>query len=59
MSEPMSFSSEDEKVYRCLRCGSVFSKKEQEILPGFRCPHCGFKIVEKVRPAVPKRVRAL
>jgi len=55
----MGFSPEDEKVYKCLRCGAVFSKKDQEILPGFRCPHCGFKIIEKIRPSVPKRARAL
>ena len=55
----MGAALEEEKVYRCLRCGYVFSRKEQEILPGFRCPMCGFRIVEKVRPAAPKRVKAV
>ncbi len=55
----LSLGFEEEKVYRCLRCGYVFSRKEQEILPGFRCPMCGFRIVEKVRPPAPKRVRAV
>uniref|UniRef100_A0A7C4H691 DNA-directed RNA polymerase subunit Rpo12 n=1 Tax=Thermofilum pendens TaxID=2269 RepID=A0A7C4H691_THEPE len=53
----MSLGLEEEKVYRCLRCGSVFSKKDQ-ILPGSRCPICGFRIYEKVRPNVPKRLKA-
>ncbi|ABL77916.1 TFIIB-type zinc ribbon-containing protein [Thermofilum pendens] len=47
------------KTYRCLRCGQVFTKEEQERLPGVRCPYCGFRIVEKVRLPVPKRVKAL
>jgi len=47
------------KIYRCMRCGRVFSKLEMETLPGIRCPYCGFRIVEKIRPAIPKRVKAL
>ncbi len=49
----------EEKIYRCMRCGRVFSKSEMETLPGIRCPYCGFRIVEKIRPEIPKRVKAV
>ncbi|AGT35116.1 MAG: DNA-directed RNA polymerase subunit P [Thermofilum sp.] len=47
------------KMYRCLRCGNVFSLEDQERLPGIRCPQCGFRIFEKVRLPIPKRVKAV
>ncbi|MEZ0345101.1 MAG: DNA-directed RNA polymerase subunit P [Infirmifilum sp.] len=51
--------STEEKIYRCMQCGKEFSLKEIIALPGFRCPYCGFRIVEKTRPVIPKRVRAV
>jgi DNA-directed RNA polymerase subunit P len=57
----MELSSEayDIKIYRCLRCGNVFSREDQERLPGVRCPQCGFRIFEKKRLPVPKRLQAV
>ncbi len=51
--------SENEPIYKCLRCNKIFSKEELETLPGVRCPYCGYKIVIKLRPPVAKRVKAI
>ncbi|QOJ78116.1 DNA-directed RNA polymerase subunit P [Infirmifilum lucidum] len=51
--------SSSEKIYRCIRCGRGFSQDELRILPGLRCPYCGFRVIEKTRPPMPKRVRAV
>lgn len=44
-------------MYKCIDCG-----KEVELeLKGARkiqCPYCGYRILEKMRPTVPKRVEA-
>ncbi|MGB9708712.1 MAG: DNA-directed RNA polymerase subunit P [Infirmifilum sp.] len=51
--------SSGEKPYKCLQCGREFTREEVLMLPGFRCPYCGFRIVEKTRPPIPKRVKAI
>ncbi len=51
-------SAGEEKVYKCLHCGRVFSREELETLPGVRCPYCGFRIVEKIRPPGVRKVKA-
>lgn len=49
----------EELIYKCLKCGKVFSKSEMETLPGVRCPYCGYKVVIKLRPPIAKRVKAI
>ncbi len=34
--------------YKCGRCGRVFTDEQLRLLPGIRCPHCGYKIIYKV-----------
>jgi len=50
--------STEEKMYKCAKCGKEFSKEEMEILPGVKCPYCGWRIVIKLRAPTVKRVRA-
>ncbi|RLI29684.1 DNA-directed RNA polymerase subunit P [Candidatus Bathyarchaeota archaeon] len=45
-------------VYRCIRCGKTSSYESIIGMPDFKCPHCGYRILEKVRPPVVKRVKA-
>ena len=45
-------------VYRCLRCGQAASYETLVSMPEFKCPHCGYRILQKVRPPVVKRVKA-
>ena len=39
-------------MYRCLSC-----KKENEIEDKVRCAYCGFRILVKERPEIPRRVK--
>jgi DNA-directed RNA polymerase subunit RPC12/RpoP len=44
-------------MYKCLNCGkevNIELKTAKKII----CPYCGFRIIEKVRPKVRKRVEA-
>ncbi|RLE85937.1 MAG: DNA-directed RNA polymerase subunit P [Thermoprotei archaeon] len=51
--------SQGERIYRCLKCGRIFSREEMETLPGVRCPYCGHKVIIKIRPPIAKRVKAV
>ena len=46
------------RMYKCLNCG-----KEVEInldrARKIQCPHCGYRILRKMRPKLTKRVEAL
>jgi DNA-directed RNA polymerase subunit RPC12/RpoP len=42
------------RVYKCVKCKRIITKIEDNI----RCPYCGFRILAKMRPDTPKRVRA-
>jgi len=42
--------------YKCLNCGKdigVDLQKAKKII----CPYCGYRILEKKRPQVPKKVK--
>ncbi|MCS7093654.1 MAG: DNA-directed RNA polymerase subunit P [Candidatus Aenigmarchaeota archaeon] len=42
-------------MYRCLKCKSLIT----EFIEGkVMCPHCGYRILIKLRPEVVKRVQA-
>lgn len=51
--------SGNEKMYKCTKCGKEFSKSDMEILPGVKCPHCGWRIVLKLRAPVIKKIKAI
>jgi len=46
-------------MYKCAKCGREFSRDDMEILPGVKCPFCGWRIVTKLRAPTVKRVRAV
>ncbi|MEM1508692.1 MAG: DNA-directed RNA polymerase subunit P [Thermofilaceae archaeon] len=48
----------EDRMYKCPKCGKEFSKTEMEILPGVKCPHCGWRIVVKLRAPTVKKVLA-
>lgn len=52
-------SEEKRKMYKCVKCGKEFSRSEMEILPGVKCPYCGWRIVIKLRTSAVKRMRAI
>lgn len=47
-----------EEIYKCAKCSKKFSRKEMEVLPGVKCPYCGWRIVTKLRAPTVKRVKA-
>ncbi len=60
--------TEEEILYKCWKCGRVFSSKEVEafeardLAEGFtflRCPACGSKIILKIRKEGFKIVKAI
>lgn len=55
----MSSADLGERMYRCLKCGKEFSRKDMEILPGVKCPYCGWRIVVKLRATKVKSVKAI
>ncbi len=34
--------------YQCPNCGEVFTEEKLGLLPGIRCPKCGYKMIYKV-----------
>jgi DNA-directed RNA polymerase subunit RPC12/RpoP len=44
-------------MYKCLNCGKEV-KIELKSAKKIICPFCGFRIIEKSRPPVAKRVEA-
>jgi DNA-directed RNA polymerase subunit RPC12/RpoP len=42
-------------MYKCLNCGKEV-KLELKSAKKIICPYCGFRIIEKARPAVAKKV---
>jgi len=49
----------EERMYRCPKCGKSFSRGEMQILPGVKCPYCGWRVVVKLRPFTVKTIRAV
>lgn len=45
-------------MYKCLNCGKEV-KIELKSAKKIICPYCGFRIIEKVRPGVGKKVEAV
>jgi len=45
-------------VYRCVRCGKTTTYESIIGMPEFKCPHCGYRILQKVRPPIVKHVKA-
>ncbi|MCX8158173.1 MAG: DNA-directed RNA polymerase subunit P [Candidatus Diapherotrites archaeon] len=42
-------------TYRCVACGRVFDTISKSLI---RCPSCAYRVVEKVRPPVTKKIKA-
>jgi DNA-directed RNA polymerase subunit P len=46
-------------LYECNRCGKRFDGREIAERGNLKCPHCGYKIIKKVKPPVVKRIKAI
>ena len=44
--------------YKCPKCGRTFSGEEMALRQQLKCPYCGFKVVEKTRAPIVKRLKA-
>jgi DNA-directed RNA polymerase subunit P len=49
-------SSPGSIVYECTHCGTKQTLEELSKFPEIRCKNCGYRILKKVRPVVPKRI---
>jgi len=43
-------------VYECVRCGTTQTLEELSRFPEIRCKNCGYRILKKVQPRLPKKV---
>ncbi|MEM5811335.1 MAG: DNA-directed RNA polymerase subunit P [Candidatus Aenigmatarchaeota archaeon] len=44
-------------IYKCIMCKKEMEWKQFD--ESLRCPYCGFRVVQKVRPKNIKRVKAI
>ena len=44
--------------YQCLSCKEKIPLDELNMMPEFKCPHCGYRILKKIRPPIVKHVKA-
>ena len=49
----------EEIIYKCGRCEREFDRTQLELLPGIRCPYCGYRVIYKVRRIGVKKVKAI
>ncbi len=45
-------------LYTCLNCGRE-AELELSTAKKIQCPFCGYRILKKPRPSIPKRVQAV
>ena len=45
-------------IYICGRCKKEISYEDLKVLPGVKCPYCGYRILYKSRPPVIKKILA-
>jgi len=43
-------------IYECERCGTKQSLEELSRYPEIKCKNCGYRVLKKVRPPLPKRI---
>ncbi|KYH39103.1 MAG: DNA-directed RNA polymerase, subunit RPC10 (contains C4-type Zn-finger) [Candidatus Hecatellales archaeon B24] len=54
----MASTGKGEISYKCVRCGKTVSYESIVGMPEFKCPHCGYRILQKVRPPIVKQIKA-
>lgn len=57
MSEQADLENMAGQVYECVRCGEKIQGEEFAMRNRIACPHCGYRIIKKIRPPVVKRIR--
>lgn len=45
--------------YKCGKCGKEFTDEDIKLLPGIKCPYCGYRVIYKIRPSSIRRVKAI
>ncbi len=43
-------------IYECERCGTKQSLEELSRFPELKCKNCGYRVLKKVRPPLPKKI---
>ena len=43
-------------IYECERCGTKQSLEELSRFPELKCKNCGYRVLKKVRPHLPKKI---
>lgn len=43
-------------LYECERCGTKQSLEELSRYPEMRCKNCGYRVLKKLRPPLPKKI---
>jgi len=56
---PLDWDECKNQTYKCLKCGLTFKGEELILRDRIACPRCGFKVIQKVRPPVVKRVKTV
>jgi DNA-directed RNA polymerase subunit RPC12/RpoP len=43
-------------IYECERCGTKQSLEELSLYPEIKCKKCGYRVLKKARPPLPKNI---
>ena len=55
----LAYSGGSEGIeYECIRCRSRVPAEALAYTPDLKCPHCGYKVLRKIRQPIVKRVKA-
>ncbi|ABP96349.1 MULTISPECIES: DNA-directed RNA polymerase subunit P [Metallosphaera] len=46
-------------LFRCGKCWKTFDSDKLRVLPGVRCPYCGYNIIYMIRKPTIKAVKAI
>jgi len=55
MSEKRTFRG---ILYSCLHCGKTITSEQMALMLEIKCPHCGYRVLRKIRSPIVKRIKA-
>jgi DNA-directed RNA polymerase subunit RPC12/RpoP len=42
--------------YRCVQCSATITSDQLYLMLEIKCPHCGYRVLRKIRPPIVKKV---